>query len=67
MRLYRQVSIIEFGDDHALTEMKAITSLNTLMLAEISPRLVMIPQSAVKQLTSELEKAGYTPQVVGER
>ncbi len=66
VRLYRQVSMIEFGDDHALTEMKAITSLNTLMLAEISPRLVMIPQSAVKQLTSELEKAGYTPQVIGE-
>ncbi len=63
LRLYRDVTIIEFGDDYALTEMKAVTSLGALMIAELSPRLVLIPQSAVAQLTQELERAGYTPQV----
>jgi len=62
LRLYRDVTLIEFGDDHALTEMKAVTSLPTLMIAEISPRLVLIPKGAVASLAAELEKAGYTPQ-----
>lgn len=62
VRLYKDVTIIEFGDDYALKEMKAVTSLAQVMIAEISPRLVLIPQSAIKDLTAELEKAGYTPQ-----
>jgi hypothetical protein len=66
VRLYRDVSVIEFGDDYALTEMKAVTSLGQLLVAEISPRLVLIPKTAIKQLQQELEKAGYTPQVAGE-
>lgn len=61
IRLYRDVTIIEFGDDYALAEMKAATSLDKLMIAEISPRLVVIPKDAVQKLTTELEKAGYTP------
>lgn len=62
LRLYQDVTIIEFGDDHALTEMKAVTNLSAVLIAEISPRLVLIPQSAVTTLAAELEKAGYTPQ-----
>lgn len=62
LRLYRDVTLIEFGDDHALTEMKAVTSLATVMIAELSPRLVLIPKGAVAPLAAELEKAGYTPQ-----
>jgi predicted ATPase len=42
--------------------MKAVTSLAQLIIAEISPRLVLIPAAAVDSLTAELEKAGYTPQ-----
>ena len=62
LRLYRDVTLIEFGDDHALTEMKAVTSLPTVLIAELSPRLVLIPKGAVATLAAELEKAGYTPQ-----
>ncbi|MBX3015387.1 MAG: hypothetical protein KF832_27955 [Caldilineaceae bacterium] len=62
LRLYQDVTIIEFGDDHALAEMKAVTSLNAVLLAEISPRLVLIPKNVVATLAAELENAGYTPQ-----
>lgn len=61
VRIYEDVTIIEFGDDYALAEMKAVTSLENYLIAEISPRLVLIPQDAVPFLTAELEKAGYTP------
>lgn len=61
VRLYENASLIELGDDYALTEMKSITSLNKFLIAEISPRLVLIPESAIPVLTAELEKAGYTP------
>ncbi|MCW5851952.1 MAG: helicase-associated domain-containing protein [Anaerolineae bacterium] len=61
VRLYRDVSIIEFGDDYALAEMKAVSSLEKLMIAEISPRLVVIPKDAVARLQAELQRAGYTP------
>ncbi len=64
VRLYKGMTIIEFGDDHALTEMKALTSINNLMLVELSPRLVVIPQSAITTLMGELQKAGYTPKQV---
>lgn len=62
LRLYQDVTIIEFGDDHALAEMKAVTNLKAVLIAEISPRLVLIPKSAIATLAAELEKAGYTPQ-----
>jgi hypothetical protein len=61
VRIYQDVTIIEFGDEHALTEMKAITSLEKHMIAEISPQLVLIPKAAVTLLRGELEKAGYMP------
>ncbi len=61
VRLYENVTIIEFGDNYALTEMKAATSLAQHLIAEISPSLVIIPASAVNTLVAELEKAGYTP------
>ena len=64
VRIYREMTIIEFSDDHALTEMKALTSLNALKLVELSPRLVVIPNDAVTTLMNELQKAGYTPKQV---
>ncbi len=61
VRIYESVTIIEFGDEYALAEVKATTSLDKYLVAEISPRLVLIPEEAVAPLTAELEKAGYTP------
>ncbi|MEM7119329.1 MAG: helicase-associated domain-containing protein [Chloroflexota bacterium] len=61
VHLYENVTVIEFGDDHALMEMKALTSLGQHLIAEISPRLVIIPEDAVEKLVAELEKADYTP------
>ena len=61
VRLYRDLTIIEFSDDHALAEMKAITSLEKYLVAEVSPRLVIIDPEAVESLVVELERAGYMP------
>jgi hypothetical protein len=61
VRIYKDVTVIEFSDDYALDEMKAVTSLESVLIAELSPRLVMIPQDAVETLAAELETAGYTP------
>ncbi|MBE2200646.1 MAG: helicase-associated domain-containing protein [Anaerolinea sp.] len=61
VRLYEHVTVIEFGDEYALAEMKAATSLEKQMVAEISPTLVIIPANAIDMLVAELEKAGYTP------
>jgi hypothetical protein len=61
VRIYEHVTIIEFGDDYALAEMKAVTSLDEHLIAEISPRLVLIPEQALAPLMAELEAAGYTP------
>ncbi|MCB8942868.1 MAG: helicase-associated domain-containing protein [Ardenticatenaceae bacterium] len=61
VRLYENVTVIEFGDDYALAEMKAATSLEKHLIAEISPRLILIPEPSIDILVAELEKAGYTP------
>ncbi len=61
VRVYENVTIFEFGDDYALAEMKAATSLESMLIAEISPRLILVPKKSVATLVEELEKAGYTP------
>ena len=61
VRIYENLTVIEFSDDYALAEMKAVTPLEKSIIAEISPRLVIIRQEAVAPLTESLEKAGYTP------
>jgi hypothetical protein len=43
--------------------MKAITGLEKALVAELSPRLVLIDRAAVTDLVAQLEKAGYTPKV----
>ena len=62
-RLYQNITLIEFADDHALAEMKAVTSLEDHLIAEISPRLVLISKDSTQILSAELEKAGYTPKL----
>jgi hypothetical protein len=61
VRIYENLTIIEFDDDYALAEMKAVTPLEEHLIAELSPRLVIIPGQAVDPLLEALEKAGYTP------
>ncbi|HEY83820.1 MAG TPA: hypothetical protein G4N96_01725 [Chloroflexi bacterium] len=62
-RLYQNITLIEFADDHVLAEMKAVTSLEDHLIAEISPRLVLISKDSTQILSAELEKAGYTPKL----
>jgi len=64
LRLYEDLTVIELGDEYALAEMKAITSLDEYLVAEVSPRLVVIPPEAVDHLVQELRAAGHTPQTV---
>lgn len=61
VRIYENLTVIEFSDDYALAEVKAVTRLEKFIIAEISPRLVIVRQEAVAPLTEALEKAGYTP------
>lgn len=61
VRLYENLTVIEFADDFALRELKASTSLARHIVAEVSPRLVIIPRSSVKPLMEELVQRGYTP------
>ncbi len=61
VRLYRDLTVIEFADDYALAEVKAVTSLARHIVAEISPRLIIIDKAAAPGLIAQLEKAGYTP------
>lgn len=61
VHIYEGLSVIEFADEYALAEMKAVTSLAQHIVAEVTPRLVVVEQEAVPTLVAELEKAGYTP------
>lgn len=61
VRLYSGLTVIEFGDDYALAEARAVTSLDKHLIAEITPRFVVIRPQAVAPLRAELEKAGYLP------
>lgn len=61
VRIYKDLTTVEFGDDYALVEMKAVTSLEDYLIAEISPRLVIISRKAIAPLVAQLERAGYTP------
>jgi hypothetical protein len=61
VRIYQDVTVVEFEDDLALSEMKAVTSLSKYLIAEVSPRLILISRDAVDPLIVELQRAGYTP------
>ncbi|MBN1979809.1 MAG: helicase-associated domain-containing protein [Anaerolineae bacterium] len=61
VRIYKDLTVIEFGDEYALAEMKAVAPLEKHIVAEISPRMVIVYPEAVKPLTEALKQAGYTP------
>ena len=61
VRIYENLTVIEFADDFALRELKAGTSLARHIVAEVSPCLVIIPRSSAKLLMEEMVQRGYTP------
>ena len=63
VRLYENLTVIEFADDVALRELKVGTSLAQHIVAEISPRLAIIPRSSMGPLMDELVGKGYTPKM----
>ena len=64
VRLYRDLAVVELADDFALAEMRAVSRLDEYLVAEISPRLIVIREDAVSSLVAEMRAAGYTPRVV---
>lgn len=64
VRIYENITLIEFGDEYALPEMKVLTSLEEYIIAEPTRRLVIIPEQAVETLVAELEDAGHTPKQI---
>lgn len=64
IHIIKNATLIEVADDFALTEMLAVTSLSKYVLAEISPRFVLVASIAMPELVAELERAGYTPRQV---
>ena len=53
--------MVEFSDDFALRELSANTSLVQHMVYQISPRVIVIRDSAVDELMEEMEAQSYTP------
>ncbi len=61
VNLYQNVAMMEFGDDFALSELLAGTSLSRHLLYRFSPRLIAIRPEGAAELREELVKKGYTP------
>lgn len=65
IRVYEGLTVLQLGDDLALRELLAATSLGQRIRYQISPRAVVIDDAAVPELLAELEGRGYTPAVKG--
>lgn len=64
-QLYDQVAVIEFSDDVAPEEARAIAGLGVGQFFQASPRcLVVLNPDAAANLVNELRRRGYTPQVL---
>jgi hypothetical protein len=61
VQIYQDVALMEFGDDYALGELLAGTSLSRYLLYRFSPRLIAIRPEGAEALRDELVKKGYTP------
>jgi hypothetical protein len=61
VQIYQDVALMEFGDDYALGELLAGTSLSRYLLYRFSPRLIAIRPEGAAELREELVKKGYTP------
>jgi hypothetical protein len=65
IRVYEGLTVLQLGDDLALRELLASTSLSQRIRYQISPRAVVVDDTAVPELLAELEGRGYTPAVKG--
>jgi hypothetical protein len=63
VHLYDEVTLVEFGDDFALQELLASTSLAQNLVFRFSPRLIAIKAEAVDTLRDELVHLGHTPRI----
>ncbi len=61
--LYDDLTVIEFSDDMALTELRAAGLLDGCLVHEFSQRLVAIRPEMVDTLVTRLEGRGYTPRL----
>jgi len=64
VRLYDELTLIEFGDDVLLKELLASTALAASLVHAFSPRLVAIPSERVEAVVADLSARGYAPRVV---
>ena len=63
VRLYSNLTIIEFADDYALQELLNTTSLASAIIHQLSPRMIVIEADAVEGLMAEMTRKGYTPKL----
>jgi len=63
LHIYEGLTLIELGDEYALQELLASTSLRDHVVYEFSPRWIAIHPDAVETLVQEMEKRGYMPRV----
>jgi hypothetical protein len=65
VHLYEGVTVVEFTDDTAVAELRAANLLpHNVILAQLSPRLIVIPEPFANTLLQNLEQKGYTPRMV---
>jgi hypothetical protein len=67
IHLYEKLTVIEFSDDMALAEVRAVSSsLQQALVYELSPRLVVINGLYTNTIMEELSKKGYTPRLTSQ-
>ena len=64
IHLYDGLALLELGDDFTLRELEASTALTKHVVAKLSPRLVLVPDTAVPQLLQEFAAKGLMPREV---
>ncbi len=65
VHIHDKLALLTFGDDMALEEVMAVTSLRACVVKVIPPRAVVVERQELDALVQELRKRGYTPKVVG--
>ena len=67
VHLYEKVTVIEFTDNTAVAELRAANILTEAhILAELSPRLLVIDEQHAQKLFDQLEQKGYTPRMIAQ-
>ena len=60
-RLYKNATILECKDEQTLKTIRSITSLSEQPHMQLTPTVLLIPETIVETIYNELSKAGYTP------